>query len=65
MDRFLTNWPESLRVSMTRETKDRIAALAERHGLGMDAVARHCLELGLPHVADRLREQAKAAGDGR
>ena len=65
MNSHLANYPESLRVSVTQETKDRIASLAERHGLGMDAVARHCLELGLPHVTDRLRERAKASGDGR
>ena len=50
---------------MTRETRDRIAALAERHRLGMDAFARRCLELGLPLADDRLREWAKAAGSGR
>ena len=64
MHRHDANYPESLRVPVTRETKERIAMLADRHDLGMSAVARRGLELGLPLAAEQLREQAKVTGKG-
>ena len=62
MHRQDANCPASLRVAVTPETEERIAMLADRHDLGMAAVARRGLELGLSVVANRLREQAQVTG---